>query len=280
MKHKWDTITENINLAFFELKALIKRISPLEMKSRGRRPKHAPEDYLALLVLKEFDNASLRKTEIRLSEFIVGERVDHSVIAYWENKPESSVLIAKIIKIAGTILDKSLKKLFAFVDATKFSSWTVNETEVHICNKIAVGTVYPVGISFQTKTVKDPVSEAVPEGRGKLYADAWYDDNKALRILFKKGYEPIVFPNKNRWKGYWRKKARMLYRKRENRLGYRQRGRGESVFGALTIKYGDRLNARNENVMKTRIASRILAYQLRLILRTIEELILILRHSH
>ena len=101
MKHKWDTITENINLAFFKLKALIKRISPLKMKGRGRRPKHAPEDYLALLVLKEFDHASLRKAEVRLSEFIVGERIDHSVIAYWENKPESSVLITKLIKIAG-----------------------------------------------------------------------------------------------------------------------------------------------------------------------------------
>ena len=101
-------------------------------------------------------------------------------------------------------------------------------------------------------------------------------DNKLPRILFKKGYEPIVCPNRNRWKGYWRKKARMLYRKRENRLGYRQRGRGESLAESLTNRYGDRFATGNRISMKVRIASRVIAYQLRLLVRIFEKLMLIL----
>ena len=278
MLSRWNTITEDINLAFSKLKALIKRILPFKEKGRRRKPKHKLENYYSVLVLKEFDSASLRKAEVRLSEFVVGERIDHSVLAYWENKPETSKIISKIINIAGAMLEKQLPKLFAFVDSTKFTLWKIEEIEVFVCNKIATGTVYPVGISFQTKTVRDPVNECVPKGDGKLYADAWFDDNKTIEVLFQKGYSPIVCPNKGRWKGYWRKKARKLFRLRENRLGYKQRGRGESPFGSLTNKYGDRFHARNENVMKTRIASRILSYQLRLLLR-LTILLGIVRHA-
>lgn len=280
MLNRWNTITEDINLAFSKLKALIKRILPFEKKGRGRKPKHKLENYYSVLVLKEFDEASLRKTELRLTKFVVGERVDHSVLAYWENKPETHKIISKIINIAGAMLEQILPKLFAFVDSTKFTSWKIKETEVFVCNKIATGTVYPVGISFQTKTVRGPVNECVPfaDGNEKLFADAWFDDNKTIGVLFQKGYTPIICPNKNRWRGYYRKKARMLYRRRENKLGYRQRGRGESLFGSLTNKYGDRLHARNENAMRTRIASRVLSYQLRLFLRLMA-LLLIVRHA-
>jgi len=279
MLNRWDTITENINLAFSKLRALIKKILPFEKRGRGRKPKHKLENYFAVLVLKEFDEASLRKAEVRLTKSIVGERVDHSVLAYWESKPETHKIISKLISIAGAMLEQLTKKLFAFVDSTKFTSWKIQETEVFVCNKIATGTVYPVGISFQTQTVRDPVNECVPfaDGDEKLYGDAWFDDNKTIGVLFRKGYTPIVCPNKNRWRGCHRHKARELYHRRENRLGYKQRGRGESLFGSLTNKYGDRLHARNENVMRTRIASRILSYQLRLLLRL--EIFLIVRHA-
>ena len=112
-----------------------------------------------------------------------------------------------------------------------------------------------------------------------MYADAWFDDNKTFEILFKKGYTPIVCPNKNRWKGYYRKKARKLYRMFKNRLGYRQRGRGESVFGSLTDAYGDRLKAINIIAMKVRIASRVLTYQIKLLLRATLKILLIVRHA-
>jgi len=272
MLYRWNTITENINLALIKLKDLISRNLPFCRNKRGRKPKQKAEDYISLLVLKEFDEASLRKAEVRLSKFIIGERVDHSVIAYWERKPEVTKFISEIIKIAGAILSELVAPLFAFVDATKFTSWHINEFEVTVCNRIAVGTVYPVGISFQTKTVRDPVNEAVPKGSRLLYADAWYDDNKAIGVLFDKGYIPVICPNKNRWRGAYRKRARKIYNQPVHRRGYKQRGRGESLFGSLTNKYGDRFNARNDEVMKTRIASRILSYQLRLFLIVIKKI--------
>ncbi|MEK6872245.1 MAG: hypothetical protein AABX16_05055, partial [Nanoarchaeota archaeon] len=87
----------------------------------------------------------------------------------------------------------------------------------------------------------------------------------------------------NRWKGYWRKKARKLYRMPANRRGYRHRGRGESVFGSLTNEFGDRFHARNEQAMQARIVGRIISYQIKLLIRCEEKIIsiwLIIRHAH
>lgn len=189
-------------------------------------------------------------------------------------------LVAQFIAVAGALLDGLLSTLFTFVDSTKFTSWKIKEVDMTLCNRIAQGTVYPIGISFQTATVADPVNESVPAGAGVLYADAGYDANDAIGVMFQKGYLPIVCPNKNRIDGYWRRKARRLYRLREHRLGYRQRGRGESVFGSLTNWLGDRLHVRNTTAMQTRSAARVLAYQLKILIRTQERvLVLTFRHA-
>ncbi len=158
---------------------------------------------------------------------------------------------------------------FTMVDATSFSSWNNKEINFHLCNRICKETVYPTGMSFLTGSVEAPVNEAVDPGGGKFYADAGYDDNSTLGVLFAKGYEPIVCPNTQRRKGYYRRKARKLYRMFVNRLGYRQRGRGESCFGSLTNKFGDRLVAIDDQVIKVRITSRVLSYQIRLLIRAI-----------
>ena len=279
MLHRWNSVVENINLAIGKLKQLTKRVVP-QIKGRGRKPKHDLSRYILLLVLKEFDKKTLRGAEVRLSELICTERVDHSVISYWENKRGMEQVVRQIITLAGALLQRVLLSLFSFVDATKFTSWKIQEVEVTLCNRIAQGTVYPVGISFQREKVALPVEESVPDGEGLLYADAGYDVNDAIGVLFKKGYIPIVCPSKNRWKGYWRKKSRKLYRMPEHRLGYRQRGRGESVFASLTNGYGDRFTAVNNQAMKTRIASRVLCYQLRLLLRVESSCLrLIVRHA-
>lgn len=239
----------------------------IKKTSRGRKPKREIAKYALLITLKEFDKRNLREAETHLSKLVCKERIDHSVIAYWENKPEMTLLVQKLISIAGALLNRALSSAFTFVDATKFTNWTIDETDVTVCNHIAYKTVYPIGISFRKGSVALPVEEAVPSGEGKIYADAGYDDNKTIGILFKKGYTPIVCPNKGRYHGHYRRKARKLYRMRENRLGYRQRGRGESVFGSLTNCYGDRFNAINLYAMQTRIASRVLSYQIKLIIR-------------
>jgi len=228
---------------------------------RGRKPLREISIYALIIALKEYDERTLRGAEAHITQLINKGRIDHSVIAYWENKEEMPKIITQFICIAGAMLNRYLSSLFTFVDATKFSSWKMEEVNIHVCNKIANGTVYPIGASFITGSIAEPVNEAVPPGDGLAYLDAGYDDNKTIGVMFKKGYTPIVCPNKNRWRGHWRKKARKLYRMPEHRLGYRQRGRGESLFGSLTNQFGDRLNVRNYTSMQTRITARIFVYQ-------------------
>lgn len=270
MLNRWDTIVEDINLARKVLKPIIRRANPYRKKGRGTNPKHSVERYLELIVLTEYDERTLRGGEVRLSELVCGQRVDHSVIHYWQGKPEIMNAVRKIIAVAGALLENILSSLFTFVDSTKFTGWDVKEmqlVEVTVCNRIARETVYPVGISFLRDRVAAPVQEAVPEGSGDALADAWYDEIETIKALLWKGYQPIICPNKNRIRGYYRRIARKIYRLRRNRLAYRQRGRGESLFGSLTNQYGDRLHARKVVVIQTRIASRILSHQIKLLLR-------------
>ena len=224
---------------------------------------------------------SLRDAETDLTQFVFGERIDHSVINYWERKPEIVNCLKIIISRAGFLLDKICKREYTFVDATKFTSWKIEEIEIHVCNRIAKETIYPVGVSFLKNNVVSPVREAVPRGSGELLADAWYDERKTIQHLFKIGYEPLICPNKGRSRGYYRKKARKLYKQR--REIYKQRGRGESMFGSLTNEFGDRFKASNEICMQVRILGRIISYQIKLLIRCSDKIInidvLIIRHA-
>ncbi len=274
---RWNPIITCINQAHHILKRLAKQVIP-KKSGRGVNPKRDVIKYAHLIAIKEFDKKTLRGAEVHLSKLVFDERIDHSVISYWENKVWMRDLIIRFV--AGAMLNKALSSLFTMVDNTSFSSWHIEEVGFTLCNRIAKGTVYPIGISFLTNTVRGSVDEVVPEGNGKLYADVWYDENKALGIMFEKGYEPVVCPNKRRSKGYWRRKARGLYRMPENRLGYRQRGRGESPFGSLTNWQGDRLHARTTTAMQTRIAARVLGYQIKLLIRCqLAVKLLIVRHA-
>lgn len=265
MLSRWCNEINSINPAFFNLKRICRKAEFLK-GGKGRKPKRNMENYAFTLILKEFDKRTLRGAEEHLTRFIFNEGVDHSVISYWENNFKMIKLLRIFVAVAGALLDKALSSLFSFVDATKFTNWKIEETFVTVCNRIARETVYPIGISFEKKTVASPVNESVPNGNGLLYADAGYDDNTTIGVLFNKGYTPIICPNKNRWRGYYRKKARKLYRMRKNRLGYRQRGRGESLFGSLINCYGDRFYAINPEAMIAVTASRILCYQIKLLI--------------
>jgi len=275
---RWNPIISSINVALVTLNRLVKK-AKIVKGGRGRKPKRDIVKYSFLIALKEFDKRTLRSAEVHLSELVFDERIDHSVIAYWEKNPKMLKIIQQFICIAGALINQALSSLFTFVDSTKFTSWNINEINVTVCNKIANQTVYPIGISFKKIDVVSPVNEAVPSGDGKLYADAWYDEIETIKSLFKKGYTPIICPNKTRYRGFYRRKARKLYKMPENRLGYRQRGRGESLFGSLTNCYGDRLDARRTSVMKTRIATRILCYQIKLLIRINNALALFIRHA-
>jgi hypothetical protein len=279
MLSRWCNEIFDINLALSMMHRIVQR-SEIVKGGRGAKPKRNISVYALAIALKEYDERTLRGAEVHITRLVCNERIDHSVISYWENKEEMAKIIAQFICVAGAMLEKYLSSLFTFVDATKFSDWHMNEINIHVCNRIANKTVYPIGISFLTKSVSEPVDEAVPEGEGLAYLDAGYDDNKTIGVMFQKGYTPIVCPNKNRWKGYWRKKARKLYRMREHRLGYRQRSRGESLFGSLTNQFGDRFNVRNEIAMQTRVTARIYCYQIKLLIRCENKVfVLIVRHA-
>ena len=280
MLPRWCNEIFDINLALSMMNRIVRECGLVKV-GRGAKPKRDVSVYALVIALKEYDERTLRGAEAHITRLICKERIDHSVISYWENKIGMQKIISQFINVAGAMLQGYLSSLFTFVDATKFSSWKMNEINIHVCNRIADGTVYPIGISFLTKNIRDPVSEAVPKGNGLAYLDAGYDDNKTIGVMFKKGYTPIVCPNKNRWKGYWRRRARKLYRMRKHKLGYRQRGRGESLFGSLTNQFGDRLNVKNETAMQTRIATRIFCYQIKLLIRTQSvSFVLIVRHAH
>ena len=177
--------------------------------------------------------------------------------------------------------DKLLTQEYTFVDSTKFTSWKIEETEIFVCNRIAKETIYPVGASFLKGSVLAPVKEIVRRGEGELLADAWFDERKTIEFLFKKGYIPLICPNKRRSRGYYRKISRELYKQR--REIYRQRGRGESMFGSLTNDFGDRFKGINETCMQVRILGRIISYQIKLLIRCSDRIIsidvLIIRHA-
>ena len=230
LKNRWDTCVNNLNFAFHQLNRLTKKLIRKNSGGRGRPTKFDPVEYVKIIILKELDKKSLRSAEVNLTGFVVGERVDHSVIGYWENKPEIVNCLKIILARARIILDKVDYSSFTFVDATKFTTWNKKEIQIHIANRISKRTVYPIGVSFLKKNVRDPVNECLPSGNKILYADAGYDDNKTIGVIFKKGYVPVVCPNKNRWRGHYRKRARKIYQQPIHRRGYRQRGRGESCF--------------------------------------------------
>lgn len=83
MLFRWDTTVENINLVLDKVRKIIRRALP-KREGRGRKPKHNVADYATLVVLKEYEKRTLRGAEVMLSKLVCKERVDHSVISYWE----------------------------------------------------------------------------------------------------------------------------------------------------------------------------------------------------
>ena len=127
MLSRWDTKVEDLNLFLARLREITKRVFSYKKKGGGTKPKRNVVNYVILIVLKEYDKKSLRGVEVRLSKQVCKERVDHSIIAYWENKEEILSAVTKVISIAGAMLDKLLTSLFSFVDSTKLTSWHIKK---------------------------------------------------------------------------------------------------------------------------------------------------------
>ena len=266
MYPRWNTVLNCINNFLKQLDKIIVHLN-IKKTKRGRPPKHSIREYLKLLIVKEFKKRSLRSAETDYSEFVCKQRVDHSVIHYWEKNIDKE-LIEELITLLGQKLDNSFNYDYTFIDATEFTSWNKKSLIFHLSCRITKETVYPTGIHYGLgNTVKESVEGCLVKGKGDVLADAWYDDNDSLGVMFKSGYQPIVKSNKERWKGYWRKKARKLYRHPIGRQKYRQRGRGESPFGSLTNEFGDRIKTMRIDTSEIRIGCRIIVYQVKILMR-------------
>ena len=246
----------------FIVKTLKDVVPDIPGNRRGQPPKHPIRLYLILIVLKEFKGASLRDAETDWSEYVCGEHVDHSVIHYWEQNIPAEI-IEEVIRLAGKKLEELLGYDFSVIDATAFSSWHNNHYSFHLVNRIHEGTVYPVSITKDTFNPIPNTRDAIVPGQGDFMGDKWYDVNGIFRIVYKEGYTPIISPQRTRCSGHWRRKARKDYDKRR----YRQRGRGESVFGSLTNWLGDRLHTRKRVTTYLRSCARVLCYQVKILIR-------------
>jgi len=241
-------------------------------KKRGRPAKRTLKQYVELIAAKEEKSASLREAETDHSQKICGERVDHSVIHYWEKKLET--IFTQLVNVLARKLTVMLFPLFCIIDATKFSNWTMHETEFHSFTLITRETVFPINIWFGSASPSLATLNVIVPGCGQLMCDRWYDDNKAMGFMFEAGYIPIVKPQKNRFSGFWRRKARKVY----DAVVYQQRSRGESPFGTLTNTYGDRLVTYLPSTTRTRIAARIVSYITKLLIRA-EGAFRLIRHA-
>lgn len=267
MLPRWNSSLRDINLFLEALDNILPMFK--RKKQKGRPPKHSPRKYLEIVIAKEFKKASTRDAEHDFSRKICRTRVDHSVVNYWERKFDKNFIVG-IIHSIGLLLTTLLPYSFSFIDSTKFTSWVKNEIEFHVLMRIGNGFLYPVNVFFGTVSPKIAVKQTLIKGKGRLLGDPWYDDNKAFREMFHSGYKPIIKPNRNRFRGFWRKVARNKFQddKQKKRPFYRQRGRGESIFGSLTNEFGDRLKTSRDESTITRIGARIIAQMTKIYMRT------------
>ena len=268
MLKRWDTKHHSIKYFLSTIELLCPDI--LKTRGRGRPPKHTLKEYALLISVKEEEKNSLRKAETDNSQEICGSRVDHSVIHYWEKKLEE-VYCALVRKISQLL---ARRKEFTFIDSTKFTTWDKREIEFHTLNLVTKETVIPLNLFFGSTAPNIAVKGVILTGKGDLLGDRWYDDNKSFGVMFKAGYNPIVKPNRNRFSGYWRRRARKVY----DYYRYKQRSRGESFYGTLTNTYGDRLKTTLPETTRTRIASRVLCSLMKLYIRA-SCLTLFVRHA-
>ena len=264
MEARWSTIINDIKLLIRTIKRLIPKLK--RNKRRGRKPKHSLQNYLALIITKEARKASLREAEANYSKLVCKARVPKSTINYWEHRFDPK-LIERLVKALGVRIEKLLDYCFSILDSTKFTSWNKSLVEFHLLVRKARATIYPVALAFGSR-FKDPL-RALAKGRGYLLADAWYDNNLTLKQIFKLGYKPIVKPNKQKGRGYWRRKARKIWNSFEIKLKqkYRLRSIGESLFGSLKNWLGDRLKTKSLASSITRIGARVIAYLARIYIR-------------
>lgn len=118
------------------------------------------------LVVRERVRWSLRLAEAELSYLIFGERVDHSVIHYWEARLRETGVLKAILEEIGRIIESRLSYRYSVLDWTEISTWSRGDVMLHVAARISEDTVYPVGayVSYSGEPVAEEVMNALPPG--------------------------------------------------------------------------------------------------------------------
>lgn len=115
MIHRWDTRLYDITLILEVFDSL-----SLDLRSiDAPRPKvYDLNTIIKALLIKEFENHSLRSAEIRIED-LLGIRIDHSVLHFWE-KNLSSTLEETLNKVLERL--QSVDYTDSFIDSTIFTN--------------------------------------------------------------------------------------------------------------------------------------------------------------
>ncbi|GBC72016.1 hypothetical protein HRbin02_01805 [Candidatus Calditenuaceae archaeon HR02] len=260
----WSAEVEDLGELISIVLEVSSRYVGLVVKSRGRRPSR---EYLAIVVVKEGVKWSLRFAEEELSYRLFGERVDHSVIHYWEARLREAGVLEAILEEIGRIVESKLSYRYSVLDWTEVPTWSKGSVMLHVTARISEDTVYPVGayVSYGGESVAEEVLNALPPGRRLLMMDGYYDAEDAIGIAFERGYIPLVKPNTRRDRGYYRRKSRKVFGVLAD--NYRYRPRGESTFGSIINEFGDRIKTRRYDTTATRIIARLIAHAAKILIR-------------
>ncbi len=112
---RWDT-------RIYDIKLILKAFDSLSLDLRSINAP-LPKVYnlniiIKALLIKEFENHSLRSAEIRIQE-LLGIRIDHSVLHFWEKNLSSAME-----EILNRVLERmqSLDYTDSFIDSTIFTN--------------------------------------------------------------------------------------------------------------------------------------------------------------
>jgi len=162
-----------------------------------------------------------------LRTYPLGVRIPKSTLHYWE------------------VRHGEIEYDYSVVDSKKFTDWLKGLHEIFIDVRVRWSSL-----------------KGYLRGGGVMLGDGAFNSKPVLNTIASKGYIPIVKRARSP-RGYG---ARIRYRAYDESL-YAYRGVGEGIFGALTVKFGDRLKTRRKEPTKTRTPLRIIIYCLKILIQ-------------
>jgi len=252
-------VAKRWNLKIYEVKEVLRVfdnvIKYITLPENLNPKKYSIKLILKVLVVKEFFKLSLRAME-NLTVAYFGIKISKSVIHFWEKKlkPYISEIVNQILE---QLWDFDYNE--TFIDSTKFSNKSKSQIKIHVITRYdSINKVlYPVSISLSKSEL------IIPRGGENFYGDGEYDDKKVLNKVVSFGYNPIIKRTKRGARGYGAKKRDEVF----DEEVYKKRSICEGFFGALTNRFGGRLNTFLESTTITRIFIRVLIYSLTIMIR-------------